>query len=143
MRDKWLYVFKNLHNLWDMPELLQEKVFSKLFKIAEIAKYSKAEQEAYEESLKSYRDLFGITETAHREGVEKGIEIGVEKGREEGIEIGVEKGREEALKKAEEEKEIRIVAQLKRGKLTEEEIAQDFEVLVAFIKQVKIKYFIL
>jgi hypothetical protein len=35
--DKWMFVLKNLHQLQDRPIKLQEKVFEKLFNLAEIA----------------------------------------------------------------------------------------------------------
>jgi predicted transposase/invertase (TIGR01784 family) len=55
---------------------LQEKVFSKVFEIAEIAKYSPAEAAAYEDSLKIYRDLKNVIDTAFDEGKAEGIEEG-------------------------------------------------------------------
>ncbi|MBN1984323.1 MAG: PD-(D/E)XK nuclease family transposase, partial [Chitinivibrionales bacterium] len=55
--DKWLYVLKNLPLLLSRPAKLQERVFQKLFDQAEIARYSREEYAAYEESLKVYRDL--------------------------------------------------------------------------------------
>jgi hypothetical protein len=50
--DKWCYLLRHLPELTDRPQRLQEKVFSKVFEIAEIAKYSPAEAAAYEDSLK-------------------------------------------------------------------------------------------
>jgi predicted transposase/invertase (TIGR01784 family) len=83
--EKWLYVIRNLNRLESLPEKLQEKIFKKLFKVAEIAKFTPIQQQDYEESLKVYRDLKNSLDTARDEG----IEIGVEKG----IQIGVEKGK--------------------------------------------------
>ncbi len=54
--DKWLYVLKNLHKLDKIPDNLRESIFEKLFETAEIAKFSKEEAQAYEDSLKYYRD---------------------------------------------------------------------------------------
>lgn len=42
--------------------------FKKLFKIAEIARFTKKEREEYEESLKIYRDIKNIVDTAKAEG---------------------------------------------------------------------------
>jgi len=47
-------------------------VFSKVFEIAEIAKYSPAEAAAYEDSLKIYRDLKNVIDTAYDEGKVEG-----------------------------------------------------------------------
>ncbi len=74
--DKWLYVFKNLHKLHTRPERLQERVFEKLFSIAEIAKFSPIEAQDYEDSLMVYRDLKNSIDTARAEGeTEKAFKI--------------------------------------------------------------------
>ncbi len=70
--DKWLYVFRHLAELQNRPRKLQEKVFQKLFESAEIAKFSPSEREAYEESLKYYRDLKNVVDTSRVEGREEG-----------------------------------------------------------------------
>ena len=70
--DNWLFVLKNLQNLTSRPARLQEKVFAKLFKQAEIANYSKAEYSEYENSLKVYRDLKNTLDTAFDEGMIEG-----------------------------------------------------------------------
>ena len=56
--DKWLYVLKNLHKLDRLPENLKERVFERVFEVAEIAKFSHEEYLSYEDSLKYYRDLY-------------------------------------------------------------------------------------
>lgn len=66
--DKWLYVFRHLAQLNSRPRALQEKVFGKLFEAAEIAKFSPEEKDAYEESLKYYRDLKNVVDTSKEEG---------------------------------------------------------------------------
>jgi len=66
--DKWLYVIKNLKNLDRIPEALQEKIFQKVFNIAKYAAMNKSEREAYEDSLKYYRDLKNSLDTAEEEG---------------------------------------------------------------------------
>lgn len=95
--ERWLWVFKNLPNLEEMPEDLQEEVFVKLFKITEVANFQAHDREAYQESLKYLRDLQNVVDTAFREGEAKGIEegeaIGLEKGEAIGLEKGVEKGK--------------------------------------------------
>jgi len=70
--DKWLYVFKHLSELQDRPPKLQDRIFKKLFEAAEIAKFSPEEREAYEESLKYYRDLNNVVHTSREEGREEG-----------------------------------------------------------------------
>ena len=89
--DKWLYVLKNLSRLDERPVALKEKVFTKLFEEAEIAKFTPTELKEYEDSLKAYRDVKNSIDTA----LEKGREEGREKGREEGREEGRAEGREQ------------------------------------------------
>ena len=72
--DKWLFLLKHLYELNDRPEILQESVFRRLFEVAEIAQFSHAEQEGYENSLKYYRDLKNVVDTSREEGREEGRE---------------------------------------------------------------------
>ena len=76
MFEKWLFVLKNLSRLLERPAALQDRVFTKLFDAAEIAKFDKAEYEAYEESLKALRDWKNILETAEKKAKEEGIQEG-------------------------------------------------------------------
>ena len=64
MFDKWLFVLRNLSRLLERPAALQERVFEKLFKQAEIARFSPEERQDYEESVKIYRDLKNSIDTA-------------------------------------------------------------------------------
>ena len=95
MFDKWLFVLRNLSRLMERPAALQERIFTKLFEQAEIARFTPQDLHAYEESVKIYRDLNNVVNTAERKGREAGLEEGLEKGRAEGLEKGLEKGRAE------------------------------------------------
>lgn len=75
--DKWLYVFTHLSRLKERPEKLQDRVFTKLFEAAEIAKFTPKERKAYEESLKYYRDIKNIVDTSKEEGLNEGMEKGI------------------------------------------------------------------
>lgn len=70
--DKWLYVLKNLSRLDKRPSALKEKIFSKLFEEAEIAKFTKQELKEYEDSLKAYRDVKNSIDTALEQGRAEG-----------------------------------------------------------------------
>ncbi len=72
--DKWLYVIKNLNWLDRIPNKLREKIFEKLFEVAEIAKFTPEQILNYENSLKYYRDLKNSIDTAKEEGKEEGKE---------------------------------------------------------------------
>ena len=90
--------------------LVQEKIFEKSLNTAKKAKFSSAEKEQYEDSLKSYRDLKNVIDTAFGEGKKDG-------------EIA--------------EKTKGIIKALKRGKLTIDEIAEDFSTTVDFVREIK------
>ena len=64
MFDKWMFVIRNLSRLMERPAALQERVFTRLFESAEIAKFSKEQYEEYEDSLKVYRDWLNTINTA-------------------------------------------------------------------------------
>ena len=81
--DKWLYVLKHLPRLTDRPAKLQERVFAKLFDAAEIGKFNREEMDLYENSLKHYRDMKNVIDTAAGDGVTKGLEQGRAEGRQE------------------------------------------------------------
>ena len=79
-------MLKNLSRLDERPAALKEKVFTKLFEEAEIAKFTPTELKEYEDSLKAYRDIKNSIDTAlekgREEGMAKGMEIGIAKGME-------------------------------------------------------------
>jgi len=66
--EKWFYLLKNLHKFDRIPSKLQDKIFKKVFKIAEIAKYSADEKQKYIDSLKFYLDLKNSLDYAKYEG---------------------------------------------------------------------------
>lgn len=92
MFDKWMFVLRNLSRLMERPVALQERVFERLFRAAEIANFSKQELIEYEDSLKNYRDWYSVMATAERKGMAKGIAKGIAKGLKEGLKEGLEKG---------------------------------------------------
>jgi predicted transposase/invertase (TIGR01784 family) len=81
MYDKWLFVLHNLSRLMARPAALQERIFTRLFEQAEIARYTPEERLDYEDSLKVYRDLKNVLDTAELKGLRKGIA----QGRAEGV----------------------------------------------------------
>jgi len=84
--DKWLYVFRHLSQLQNKPSKLQDKIFVKLFEAAEIATFSKNEIDAYEESLKYYRDMKNVVDTSKEEGRVEGRAEGRVEGQKAGRE---------------------------------------------------------
>jgi PD-(D/E)XK nuclease family transposase len=65
--EKWLYVLRHLNELDKIPAKLTERVFKKLFDVAEIAKFNREQLMAYEDSMKYYRDIKNSLDTARRE----------------------------------------------------------------------------
>jgi hypothetical protein len=51
-------VLKHLSKLQDLPEPLRNRVFRKLFHIAEITRMNPVERDSYDQSLKEYRDMY-------------------------------------------------------------------------------------
>ena len=82
--DKWCYFLKHLETFYDIPQILNEPLFDKAFKIAALAAMNPKEREEYQQSKLVYSELKAVVDTS--------IEDGREKGREEGIEIGIPQG---------------------------------------------------
>ena len=97
LSDKWMYVLKNLSRLDNRPSSLREKIFTKLFDAAAIARFTPMELREYEDSLKAYRDIKNSLDTAKEEGRAEGREEGRAEGREEGRAEGREEGRAEGI----------------------------------------------
>ena len=72
---KWMFVLKNLSRLNNRPSSLREKIFSRLFDAAAIARFTPIELREYEDSLKAYRDIKNSLDTAEAKGREEGINI--------------------------------------------------------------------
>ena len=75
---------KNLSGLISRPAALQERIFTRVFKQAEIAKFSSLELKQYEDSINAYRDILNALNTAKKVSFEEGLAEGHEKGLAEG-----------------------------------------------------------
>jgi predicted transposase/invertase (TIGR01784 family) len=69
--DKWMYVFKNLAKLDERPKALRERIFRRLFRIAETGQLDEAERLAYRESQKHYWDYMNTIQSAEKKGAEQ------------------------------------------------------------------------
>jgi predicted transposase/invertase (TIGR01784 family) len=115
--DRWLYVLKNLEKFDRIPEKIKDRVFKKVFKIAEYHQLSKNERAAYEDSLKYYRDLKNSFDTAEQDGFEKAEKLYETKLKEaQKREAEERKQREEAQKREAEAQKEKAEAMLKLGK---------------------------
>ena len=103
--DKWLYFIRHLEDFEKIPSIFSDKIFSQAFAKAALAKMGKTELDTYEHSLKRYRDLKGVVNTAFDEGVEKGIKRGEKR--------GIKKGKIEGLQEGEKKKALAVAKQAK------------------------------
>jgi predicted transposase/invertase (TIGR01784 family) len=76
--DKWMFLLRHLAELTDQPQPLEEGIFPELFAAAEIANFSPTEQETYQNSLKYYRDMNNVVDTARQEGRQECRQEGIE-----------------------------------------------------------------
>jgi predicted transposase/invertase (TIGR01784 family) len=71
--DLWLYFLRQLESFDEIPRIFgSPPVFTEAAQRARIAAFTEPEHEAYEESVKIYRDLNNVIETAREEGRVKG-----------------------------------------------------------------------
>lgn len=68
LSDKWLYFLKYLSDFEDIPEFLRIPEFLPAFEQANLANLTPEEHERYEASLKVYRDLDNVVDSAYSRG---------------------------------------------------------------------------
>lgn len=69
--DKWIYFLKKLETFDDIPKILQEPIFEKAFKIAEVANMTPEQRDEYEQSRLSYLEVKEAVNTAEMDGRKK------------------------------------------------------------------------
>ena len=72
-----MFVLKNLSKLMQRPAALQERVFTRLFEQAEIAKFNQQDQKLYEDSMNAYRDIVNAIRTAEKTKFAEGRAEGI------------------------------------------------------------------
>jgi flagellar biosynthesis/type III secretory pathway protein FliH len=96
--DQWLYFLKHLEDFQEIPKIFGDvEVFQQAFAKAALAKMGPDEMANYQQSLKIYRDLKGVVDTAHGDGRAEGLAEGLAQGLAKGEEIGIQKGMDRAL----------------------------------------------
>ena len=137
-----------------MPSRIQGKIFEKLFGEAELAKLKPKDMMAYEESLKVYRDLKAVTDTAYEDGykeAENEFTAKLEEERRQKEEERRQKEeerrqkeeerrqKEDALVKQKEAQEKQIVAikLLLEAGLTKSQIAEKLNVSMEFLNSIE------
>jgi predicted transposase/invertase (TIGR01784 family) len=131
-QDLWFYFLKHLEDLTEIPAIFKDEIFDNVFETASMAKLDDAEKHTYQASLKTYRDLKNVIDTAFEDGLVEGRM----EGRLEGEAIGIQKGREEERAKAEARKVGAIRKALQAG-LDLELIAQMFDVTPEQIREIQ------
>ena len=101
--DKWLYLLKNMSNLLGRPERLRDRIFTKLFDVAELAQLDDKDRTNYIKAMNTERDTYNQIEYARESGREEGLEAGLKEGHKKGHAEGHKEGKEEGLKKGREE----------------------------------------
>jgi predicted transposase/invertase (TIGR01784 family) len=79
--DKWIYFLKNLETFEHIPAILNEPIFQKAFKTAELANLSQEQYSAYEKNLLDYLGVRAAMVTAKEEGRAEGKAEGIAVGR--------------------------------------------------------------
>ena len=81
--DKWLYLLKNMSTLLERPAALRDKVFGRLFDVAEYARLDDEERKKYVEAMNTTRDTFNMIAYARKENsyeiarrmIDKGLDM--------------------------------------------------------------------
>lgn len=120
----WLYVFKHMSQLREIPKILDKRVFSLIFDIGEVSNLKPEDMKAYESSLKNKRDAESVRITAVRQGLQEGLEKGLQQGRIE----------ERAKAKAE---KLKSALNFKKMGLPIEDIAKGLGLSVEEIEKLK------
>jgi hypothetical protein len=128
MRDKWMYALYSLCYTDEQPEELQEEVFQKLFREAEIARFNETQLLTYRESLRDLWDSYSTWECANKEGFEQGHEEGLAQGEEIGMtkgkELGIAEGKELGITEGSKAKALEVAQKLKDLGMDPETIAR-------------------
>ena len=72
--DKWLYILKNLSMLLERPAALRDKMFKRIFDVAEIAGLNNIDRINYIKDMTTARDTFNQIEYAKKKSHEEGRE---------------------------------------------------------------------
>ena len=70
--EKWVYLLRNLKQLENRPKELQDRIFERFFKAAEIAKMTQKEQQNYRESIMNENDWHNAIKFAEYKAELKG-----------------------------------------------------------------------
>jgi predicted transposase/invertase (TIGR01784 family) len=78
-----------LEDFQSIPQIFMDSVYENAFQKAELAGFNQTQMDAYEESLKHYRNLKNVIDTAFDDGKLEGIEEGKIETARKAIEMGL------------------------------------------------------
>jgi predicted transposase/invertase (TIGR01784 family) len=134
--DQWLYVLKNLDKFERIPEKIKDKIFQKIFKIAEYQSLNKDERQAYEDSLKYYRDLKNSLDTAELDGYNKAEKELIPLLKAAEAEIVKERNEKETAQNQAKEAMIKLVKLLNKSGFSIEDIQKETGLSIEEIKKI-------
>lgn len=97
-KERWIWMFQNLHKLNEMPKEFSKTMFETLFRIAEIANFQGEELEQYRSSMEFYDDTQKCIDYAKELASIAGREEGLKEGLEQGLEIGLAIAKEQNIR---------------------------------------------
>ena len=89
---------------------------------------------SFEASKMAYRDIKNSVDTAKREGIAEGMEIGMAKGKQEGLAEGMEKGMEKGRAEGKHEANTETAQRLLAMGLSAEQVAKATQLPLEIIK---------
>ena len=82
--DKWVYFLKHLEDFDHIPSILKEPIFQHGFEVAEVAKFTSEQYDAYLKSIAEYSEAKAALDTAFLDGKIEGKAEGKIEGKAEG-----------------------------------------------------------
>ena len=76
-------MLKNLSDLLERPAALRDKIFKRIFDVAEISSLDDEDKKNYINYMQMARDTYNQLEYAKKKGREEGLEKGLKQGRRE------------------------------------------------------------
>ncbi len=136
-QDKWLYALKHMHALEEVPEEFESvEGLPEAFELAAMPMMSDLEFAAYQDSLKVYRDLRNVLDTAKREGREE-MQAEVELAQAEAEQAQAEAGEAKVKAEQAEAEAGEAKAKAKQAEVKAEQAEVKAEQALAEAKQAK------
>lgn len=83
--DKWMYLLKHMHELVSIPKEFNDPLFTRLFMLAEIHKFTPEEYILYQKSIENMSELDNVIASTAEVAEKRGRELGRAEGRAETV----------------------------------------------------------